>query len=221
MRLSTMAGLGVLAAAGGAAHARFVRPGTCVGARPMKKPRWPCSIDELRARSAHRREHAARDHHRRAAGSTGRGSRSWARRRPGSTATAGSRTCSGAICPNAREVVLRLAGHQGARDKNWLHPKVALDVVIVEPGRTLVLSRHWSFHHLGRWTTSRAPGSIVFAIVATSSTPRSTAAIPTPSHLGTVASTLYWRAFSEPAHFVMERRMRSASRPWRKRLALQ
>jgi hypothetical protein len=90
-------------------------------------------------------------------------------------------------------------------DKVWLHPKVALEVAIVEPGRTLVLRRDWSFHLRqlddGRRTRLIVRNRGYFE----NPNPKTGEAIP--FDLGPIGNLLYWRVFFEPGHFIMERRL--------------
>jgi uncharacterized protein YndB with AHSA1/START domain len=89
--------------------------------------------------------------------------------------------------------------------KVWLHPKVALEVLIVEPGRTLVLSRDWSFHLRplddGRRTRLIVRNRGYFE------NPNPKTGEAAPFDLGPLGNLLYWRMFFEPGHFIMERKM--------------
>ncbi len=90
-------------------------------------------------------------------------------------------------------------------DRVWLHPRVSLEVVEVEPERKLVLARDWSFNLRpldgGRRTRLIVRNRGYFE----NPSPSGGAAVP--FDLGPVGNLLYWRLFFEPGHFIMERRM--------------
>lgn len=90
-------------------------------------------------------------------------------------------------------------------DKVFLHPKVALAVVEVEPGGTLVLSRDWSFHLRPFDGGSRT--RLLIRNRGYYENPDPKTGKPTRFDLGPVGNLLYWRAFFEPGHFIMERKM--------------
>lgn len=84
--------------------------------------------------------------------------------------------------------------HMEVGDMVWLHPRVALEVRLVEPGRALVLGDTWGLYlrpiDAGRTRLIvRGRGQMV------------------NPDLGPVGNFLFWRLLFEPAHFVMERGM--------------
>jgi hypothetical protein len=109
----------------------------------------------------------------------------------------------GCRMPDIREVVRGWDIKVG--DKVYLHPKVSLEVRIVEPGRTLVLSRDWSFHLRPLDGGNRT--RLIVRNRGYFENPTLDGGEPIPFDLGLVGNLLYWRAFFEPGHFIMERRM--------------
>jgi hypothetical protein len=110
----------------------------------------------------------------------------------------------GCRMPDVQEIVPEWQ-HLKPGDKVYLHPKVALEVVQVEPDRTLVLSRDWSFHLrlLDDGTRTRQ----LVRNRGYYENPNPKTGEPMRFDLGPVGNLLYWRAFFEPAHFIMERKM--------------
>jgi hypothetical protein len=90
-------------------------------------------------------------------------------------------------------------------DKVALHPKVALEVVIVEPEQTLVLSRDWSFHL--RPLDGGQRSRLIVRNRGYFENPNLSGGEPVKFDLGLVGNLLYWRLFFEPGHFIMERKM--------------
>lgn len=95
--------------------------------------------------------------------------------------------------------------HLEVGDEVRTHPKVALKVRLVEPGRSLVIGDTWGFYlqPLDAHTTR-------FII-------RGRGMMEKPN-LGPIGNFVYWRLIFEPLHFVMERGMmrglkRRAERP--------
>lgn len=80
-------------------------------------------------------------------------------------------------------------------DKVYLHPKVALKVLEVDPYRTIVLERDWSFN------LRPLDGGRTRLIV------RGAGWFEMPDLKLPPLNFLYWRCFYEPGHFVMERKM--------------
>ncbi len=106
--------------------------------------------------------------------------------------------------PDVDHVVLEWQ-HIQPGNKVWLHPRVALEVAIVEPERTLVLARDWSFHLRplddGRRTRLIVRNRGYFE----NPDPKTSEAVP--FDLGPIGNLVYWRMFFDPGHFVMERLM--------------
>jgi len=90
-------------------------------------------------------------------------------------------------------------------DKVYLHPKVALEVRIVEPQRTLVLSRDWSFHLRPLDDGKRT--RLVVRNRGYFENPDPKTGETVPFDLGPIGNAIYWRGIFEPAHFIMERKM--------------
>jgi hypothetical protein len=88
-----------------------------------------------------------------------------------------------------------------------LHPKVALKVLQVQPERTIVLERDWSFHL--RPIDQHATRLIV----------RSRGVYETPDLKLPLLNFLYWRGIFEPGHFIMERKMMLGIKERAERLA--
>lgn len=80
-------------------------------------------------------------------------------------------------------------------DRVYLHPKFALKVLEVEPLRTIVLERNWSFH-------LRPLGDQRTRLIV-----RNAGDFEMPDLKLAPLNFLYWRCFYEPGHFVMERKM--------------
>jgi hypothetical protein len=103
-------------------------------------------------------------------------------------------------------------------DKVWLHPRVALEVRTVEPERTLVLARDWSFHLRplddGRRTRLIVRNRGYFE----NPNPKTGEAVP--FDLDPLGNLLYWRMFFEPGHFIMERKMMLGIKKRAEQLAL-
>jgi len=100
----------------------------------------------------------------------------------------------GCQMPDVREVVPTWQDVQPGDDV-WLHPKAPpLKVLIVNPGRDLVLSSTWSFHLRplddGQSTRLVVRGRGEFN-----------------PDLGPIGNIIAWRVVFEPAHFIMERKM--------------
>jgi hypothetical protein len=92
-------------------------------------------------------------------------------------------------------------------DQVYLHPKVALKVLQVEPQRTIVLERDWSFHL--RPIDERTTRLIV----------RSRGVYEMPDLRLPPFNFLYWRGVFEPGHFIMERKMMLGIKERAERLA--
>jgi hypothetical protein len=110
----------------------------------------------------------------------------------------------GCHMPDVREVVHEWQDLE-VGDKVYLHPRVALEVKVVEPARTLVLSRDWSFHL--RPLDGGKRTRLIVRNWGYFENPSLTGGEPVKFDLGPIGNALYWRAFFEPAHFIMERRM--------------
>jgi hypothetical protein len=99
----------------------------------------------------------------------------------------------GCQMPDVQEIVHEWQEiHEG--DDVWLHPKAPpLKVLLVNPGRDLVLGSVWAFHvrpiEDGR-TRLIVRGRGAF-----------------DPDLGPIGNFLAWRVVFEPAHFIMERKM--------------
>jgi hypothetical protein len=92
-------------------------------------------------------------------------------------------------------------------DQVYLHPKLALKVLQVEPQRTIVLERDWSFHL--RPIDERTTRLIV----------RSRGVYEMPDLRLPPFNFLYWRGVFEPGHFIMERKMMLGIKERAERLA--
>jgi hypothetical protein len=92
-----------------------------------------------------------------------------------------------------------------AGDRVRLHPRVALEVKVIEPNRTLVLDRDWSFHLRpldgGRRTR------LIIRSRGYFENPAPDGEGWVPFDLGPFGNLIYWRGIFEPAHFIMERKM--------------
>jgi hypothetical protein len=106
--------------------------------------------------------------------------------------------------PNVREIRPEWQDVR-AGDKVYLHPKVALEVVIVEPERTLVLSRDWSFNL--RPIDGGERTRLLIRNRGYFENPNPSTGEPIKFDLGPVGNLVYWRGVFEPAHFLMERKM--------------
>ncbi|MEO8456202.1 MAG: hypothetical protein ABI559_00180 [Chloroflexota bacterium] len=95
--------------------------------------------------------------------------------------------------------------HLKVGDKLYLHPKVALEVVEVEPERTLVLSRDWSFHL--RPIDGGERTRLLIRNRGYFENPDPRTGQPLRFDLGPIGNVVYWRGLFEPAHFIMERKM--------------
>lgn len=111
---------------------------------------------------------------------------------------------AGCHMPDVREVVREWQDVK-VGDKVYLHPKVALEVRIVEPERTLVLSRDWSFHL--RPLDGGQRTRLIVRNRGYFENPSPTGGDPVPWDLGPAGNALYWRGIFEPTHFIMERKM--------------
>jgi len=93
-------------------------------------------------------------------------------------------------------------------DEIWLHPKAPpLRVARVEPQRTLILERDWSFHL--RQIDEHRTRFIV----------RSLGIYEMPDLKLAPLNFLYWRLVFEPGHFIMERKMMLGIKQRAERLA--
>jgi hypothetical protein len=111
---------------------------------------------------------------------------------------------AGCRMPNVRSVRPDWQ-HLAPGDKVWLHPKVALEVRIVEPQRTLVLSRDWSFHLRPLDNGERT--RLIVRNRGYFENPDPRTGEPVRFDLGPIGNLIYWRGIFEPAHFIMERKM--------------
>jgi hypothetical protein len=95
---------------------------------------------------------------------------------------------------NADRIVPEWQGTD-AGDKVWLHPRVALPVREVVPGRAIVLGDTWTFvlEPIGEQTTR-------FLV-------RGRGHFRQPDLKLPALNFVYWRLIFEPAHFIMERKM--------------
>jgi hypothetical protein len=99
--------------------------------------------------------------------------------------------------------------HIAVGDKVWLHPRVSLRVAAVDPGRSLVLERDWSFNV--RPIDERTTRLIV----------RGRGVYEFPDLKLPPLNFVYWRMIFEPAHFIMERGMMLGIKPRAERLAAE
>jgi len=110
----------------------------------------------------------------------------------------------GCHMPDVREVVHEWQDLE-VGDKVYLHPRVALEVKVVEPARTLVLSRDWSFHL--RPLDGGKRTRLIVRNRGYFENPNPATGEPIEFDLGPVGNALYWRGFFEIGHFIMERKM--------------
>ena len=80
-----------------------------------------------------------------------------------------------------------------------------LEVVTVEPERTLVLARDWSFHLRPLDDGQRTRLIVRNRGYFENPNPKTGEAVP--FDLGPIGNLVYWRGLFEPGHFIMERRM--------------
>jgi hypothetical protein len=80
-------------------------------------------------------------------------------------------------------------------DRVWLHPRVSLEVLSVDPGRSIVLADSWAF------VLRPLPDARTRFIV------RGRGMFRFPDLKLPALNLLYWRGVYEPVHFVMERGM--------------